>query len=77
MTGCASSNTPEVVVKTVYIKEKLPEGLLTCKALPSVPKNPVKEFDNIRYVAELYAAYMDCAYKIQKIRENVEVIKND
>lgn len=75
MTGCAGSNTPEVVVKNVYIKEKVPEGLLRCKPAPSVPLSPVTEFDNIRYVAELWAAYMDCAYKLNKVRENVEVVK--
>lgn len=62
--GCEAKK--QIVVETKYVKQTLPNELLTCKdiGIPSVKT----QLDVANYVIELRGGYLECYEKLEAIR---------
>lgn len=63
LTACSSTVTKVQTVKLVP-----PQELLSCKDAPQIPPAPRTQRDIAIYIAELRAAYSDCAATVGEIR---------
>lgn len=70
LAGCASTSQPQVVTRTVYVRQSIPPSLLTCQPTPPVPQ-PTSQAVVARYVVALWEAGQDCRVKLAGVQSAV------
>ena len=66
LTGCAE---PKVVTRVEIQRVQIPAALTTCAAFPAIPAGPVTFADLIVTLARAKAAWLDCSYRLGRVKE--------
>lgn len=67
LAGCATTPPPQVVTRTVYVRQSVPPSLLVCQPAPPVPQ-PTSQAAVARYIVALWEAGQDCRVKLAGVR---------
>lgn len=70
LAGCATTPQPQIVTRTVYMRQTVPPSLLTCAPSPPVPQ-PTSQAAVARYIVALWEAGQDCRVKLTGVRSVV------
>lgn len=63
LTGCTPDPQPQIVTRTVYVRQSIPPSLLTCQPTPPVPQ-PTSQAVAAWYIVALWEAGQDCRVKL-------------
>lgn len=67
LAGCATTPQPQIVTRTVYVRQAIPPSLLTCQPTPAVPA-AASQAVVARYIVALWEAGQDCRTKLAGVR---------
>jgi len=75
--GCTEPCRPEIVTRTVYVKQKIPERLLELPELPTPPdRNATKMQSDVQpYYIDMAVQYKILRGNVKKISDLVEIEK--
>lgn len=67
LAGCATAPKPQIITRTLYVRQTIPPSLLTCASPPLVPQ-PTSQAAVARYIVALWEAGQDCRVKLAGVR---------
>jgi hypothetical protein len=70
LTACASD--PQVIHQRIYVRQEIPQSLLTCAPWPQPDSLPSDVRGLVEWLARAKAAHMDCAWRLESVRGLVE-----
>lgn len=67
LAACAATPQPQIVTRTVFVRQSIPPSLLTCQPTPPVPQ-PTSQAAVARYIVALWETGQDCRVKLGGVR---------